>query len=64
MRISSTSGSHYPAAGLAEHLLRRKILIRNCAGWPGLSGEAVRIAVRRRDENERLLNAWREFRCA
>ena len=48
---------------LCDHLLRRKILIRNCSAWPGLSGEAVRVAVRRRDENERLLKAWREFRC-
>jgi threonine-phosphate decarboxylase len=51
----------YPAAALCEHMLRRKILIRNCAEWPGLAGEAVRIAVRRRDENERLLGAWSEF---
>ncbi|MCU1327119.1 MAG: L-threonine-O-3-phosphate decarboxylase [Bryobacterales bacterium] len=52
------------ASGLCEHLLRDKILIRNCTDWPGLFGEAVRVAVRRRDENERLLKAWREFRCA
>ncbi len=44
--------------------LRRKILVRNCADWPGLPGEAVRIAVRTRNENERLLEAWRSFPCA
>jgi threonine-phosphate decarboxylase len=54
----------YAAAALSEHLLRRRILIRNCAGWPGVTGEAVRVAVRRRGENERLLQAWREFACA
>ena len=54
----------YPAAALTGHLLAHKILIRNCTGWPGLSGEAVRIAVRRRDENERLLEVWRTFQCA
>jgi threonine-phosphate decarboxylase len=53
----------FPAAALAAHLLTHKILIRNCAGWPGISGESVRIAVRRRDENERLLKAWRQFQC-
>ncbi len=51
------------AAALTRHLLTHKVLIRNCAGWPGVAGEMVRIAVRRRAENERLLEAWRTFRC-
>ncbi len=54
----------YRAQDLADHLLRSKILVRNCADWPGLPGEAVRIAVRTRNENERLLHAWRSFHCA
>ncbi|HXJ40170.1 MAG TPA: aminotransferase class I/II-fold pyridoxal phosphate-dependent enzyme [Bryobacteraceae bacterium] len=53
----------YPAGKLCEHLLRRKILIRDCAGWPGVKGDVVRVAVRRREENERLLEVWREFKC-
>jgi threonine-phosphate decarboxylase len=53
----------YPAQALCCFLLSRKILIRNCTDWPGLSGEAVRIAVRQRHENERLLEAWGEFKC-
>jgi threonine-phosphate decarboxylase len=52
----------YPAQALCAHMLEQKILIRNCTGWPGLQGEAVRVAVRRHDENLRLLNAWRQFR--
>lgn len=52
------------AQDLVDYLLESKILIRNCADWPGLPGEAVRIAVRTRNENERLLHAWRNFRCA
>jgi threonine-phosphate decarboxylase len=55
--------TRYPAQPLCDFLLRRRILIRNCTGWPGLSGEAVRVAVRQRHENERLLQAWREFTC-
>jgi threonine-phosphate decarboxylase len=51
----------YPAQRLYEHLLRRKILIRDCAGWPGITGEAVRVAVRTRAENEKLVAAWSEF---
>ncbi len=54
----------YRAADLVDHLLQSKILIRNCADWPGLPGEAVRIAVRTRNENDRLLEGWRSFPCA
>ncbi len=51
-----------PAAKLAEFLEERKILIRDCTGWPGVEGNrTVRIAVRTRPENERLIEAWREF---
>ena len=57
-------GLPYPAHPLSEFLLRHKILIRNCTGWPGLAGEAIRIAVRPREENERLLECWRKFKCA
>lgn len=52
------------AQDLVDYLLESKILIRNCANWPGLPGEAVRIAVRTPQENERLLRAWRAFPCA
>jgi len=47
----------YPPHELYEHMLERKILIRECEG-------AVRVAVRTRAENERLVASWREFRCA
>jgi threonine-phosphate decarboxylase len=53
----------YSAAALTAHLLEQKILIRHCATWPGVAGEAIRIAVRTRLENERLLAAWKEFPC-
>ena len=46
-----------PGANLKRQLLERKILIRDDADWRG-----VRIAVRTRAENDRLLDAWREFR--
>jgi threonine-phosphate decarboxylase len=54
---------NYSAKALCAHLLSSKILIRNCAGWPGVTGEMVRVAVRRRNENEQLLNGWRNFKC-
>ncbi|MEX2263890.1 MAG: aminotransferase class I/II-fold pyridoxal phosphate-dependent enzyme [Bryobacteraceae bacterium] len=51
------------AAQLCDYLLDRKILVRNCAGWPGVAQEGVRVAVRTRPENIRLLEAWKEFAC-
>lgn len=42
---------------LAKELLKKGILIRDCSNYRGLSGGYYRIAVRRREENERLLAA-------
>lgn len=47
-----------PSAGaLQERLLSERILIRNCGNFVGLSERFFRVAVRRREENERLLAA-------
>ena len=54
----------HPAAPLCAHLLERKILVRDCTGMPGVDGHAIRVAVRRRPDNERLIAAWKEFSCA
>ncbi len=54
----------YPAHTICDYLLQHKILIRNCVSWPGLPAEAVRVAVRTRLQNERLLETWRAFPCA
>jgi threonine-phosphate decarboxylase len=53
----------YDPAPLCAFLLDRKILLRNCSQWIGLKQPAVRLAVRTREENTRLLTAWSEFRC-
>lgn len=42
---------------------RSFILIRDCTGWPGCEHSAVRVAVRPRWQNERLLAVWKEFLC-
>jgi threonine-phosphate decarboxylase len=51
------------AADLVRFAARRDILIRDCTGWPGCEGSGIRVAVRRRWENERLLAVWKEFLC-
>jgi threonine-phosphate decarboxylase len=53
----------YASAALYEYLLERMILVRDCTGTPGVEGQAIRVAVRTRAENERLVTAWKEFRC-
>ncbi|HYI95236.1 MAG TPA: aminotransferase class I/II-fold pyridoxal phosphate-dependent enzyme [Bryobacteraceae bacterium] len=53
----------YQAGALADYLLASKILLRKCTGWPGVNGEAVRFAIRTREENDRLVSLWRAFRC-
>jgi threonine-phosphate decarboxylase len=53
----------YAASALCSYFLASKILIRNCTGTPGVQGEAVRIAVRTRTENEKLIACWKEFSC-
>jgi threonine-phosphate decarboxylase len=54
----------YAAAKLCGHFLDAKVLIRNCTGIPGVQGEAVRVAVRTRQENQKLIAHWKEFACA
>ena len=49
------AGSPVPVAGLVAGLARHRIRVRDCASF-GLPG-AVRVAVRTRDENRRLLEA-------
>ncbi|MED4753364.1 threonine-phosphate decarboxylase CobD [Brevibacillus choshinensis] len=51
------------AEQLQEMLGKKGILIRSCAMYPGLTAHDVRIAVRGREENERLVTALREVWC-
>jgi len=49
------------AAELTDQLARRSILVRDCSNFPGLGGNYVRIAVRGKRENRRLVRALREL---
>ncbi len=42
---------------IQKKLLRKKILIRDCSNFRGLSGNYIRIAVKRRRENQKLVKA-------
>jgi threonine-phosphate decarboxylase len=54
---------HYTSRSLCSWLMERNILIRDCSGWPGIDGQAVRVAVRPREENDRLIECWKGFAC-
>lgn len=53
-----------PATEICDWFLERKIILRNCTRLPGVQGEAIRLAVRLRADNERLVEAAKEFFCA
>ena len=47
------------AAQMREKLIKHGILVRDCSSFVGLDAYYVRVAVRTRQENERLLNGFR-----
>ncbi len=49
-----------PDAFLGKKLEQKKILIRDCSSFPGLQEGWFRTAIRKREENELLLQAMRE----
>jgi threonine-phosphate decarboxylase len=53
----------YSAATLCSYMHEHKVLIRDCSGWPGVEGQAVRFAIRTREQNDTLLALWRAFPC-
>ena len=53
--------SGYTAAQLKEKMLRDGILIRDCSSFRGLDEYYIRIAVKTRRENERLLAALKKI---
>jgi threonine-phosphate decarboxylase len=55
------TGGSYAAAELREELIKKLILIRDCSNFHGLDGGFFRVAVRKREENVRLLEALREI---
>lgn len=57
--IYLTSG----AGELCRWFLDRKVILLNCGGVPGIEGDAIRLAVRTRPENERVVGLLREYFC-
>lgn len=51
----------YSTQNLAEKLLERGIMVRDCGNYAGLGRGYIRIAVRTYDENNRLIEAIRDI---
>jgi len=51
------------AADLTAFAAERGVLVRDCSGWPGFGGTAIRVAVRPRWENEVLVRVLEECLC-
>jgi len=52
--------SGFTAAQLRKRLISHGMLVRDCGSFDGLDSYYVRVAVRTREENERLLEAFRK----
>ena len=54
-----------PIAPISACLAEQKMLVRDCSGWPGVPfTHAMRVAVRCREDNARLISALRGLPCA
>lgn len=53
--------SKYPYQYLERFLGENKILIRSCANYPGLDKQYFRIAVKRKNENDLLIDKLKQF---
>ncbi|HBV96675.1 MAG: hypothetical protein JL50_16155 [Peptococcaceae bacterium BICA1-7] len=54
------TGTGMTTGELVEKMGRRGILVRNCSNFKGLESPCIRVAVRLREENDRLLRALGE----
>jgi len=53
--------SKLSSSKLKQKLLKKKILIRDCSNFRGLNNNYIRVAVKTRKENQRLLQALGEL---
>lgn len=58
--LINIKGSGFTAAQLTEKVLKQGILIRDCSSFIGLDGYHIRVSVKTRQENERLLEVFRK----
>ncbi|MCL6639621.1 MAG: aminotransferase class I/II-fold pyridoxal phosphate-dependent enzyme [Firmicutes bacterium] len=55
--LVEVTGTGYSSGQLTDRLGSRGILVRDCEGFCGLEGRYLRLAVKTRPENEKLIKA-------
>jgi threonine-phosphate decarboxylase len=48
---------------LCRWFLERKVILRDCRGWPGIEGDGARFAIGKREQNERIAGLLKEYLC-
>jgi threonine-phosphate decarboxylase len=59
--LVGVAGSGFSSGELTDLLGRRGIMVRDCAGFTGLTGRYLRLAVKTRLENEKLILAFKDI---
>lgn len=59
--LINIKGTKMTAAELGQAMVAHNILIRDCSNYPGLSSKYIRIAVKRPEQNIRLVNALQKI---
>ena len=58
LRLTSSWGN---ASAFCARMRDEGVLLRDCSNYPGLDDTFVRVAVRKREDNERLLKVFRQI---
>jgi threonine-phosphate decarboxylase len=58
--LIDVAGTGMTSGEFAEKMLDERIIVRDCSSFPMLGNSYVRLAVRTREENERLVKALRK----
>lgn len=59
--LVNVAGSGLTSGELTDLMGRRGILVRDCRGFSGLEGRYIRLAVKTRPENQRLLHSFEDI---
>lgn len=59
--LLNISRTGYPSHDFVEQLGRRGILVRDCTSFTGMGSKYLRVAVKKREDNEKLVGALGDF---
>ncbi|WP_066635451.1 threonine-phosphate decarboxylase CobD [Desulfolucanica intricata] len=59
--LVNVSKTGYPSHAFVKHLGARGILVRDCVSFTGMGDSYLRLAVKKRSDNEKLIDALEDF---